>query len=83
MLTGRDAARGAAVILATTDHAAEREAFIDEIVFDAVVSTVEGLPRARRRDPDAMAESVRRAVRATINEHWGKKPLCYVHVLTV
>ena len=49
---------------------------IDEIVFDVVVSTVEGLPRARRRDPDAMAESVRRAVRATINEHWGKKPLC-------
>ena len=56
---------------------------IDEIVFDVVVSTVESLPRARRRDPDAMAESVRRAVRATINEHWGKKPLCYVHVLTV
>ena len=53
---------------------------IDEIVFDVVVSTVEGLPRARRRDPDAMAESVRRAVRATINEQWGKKPLCYVHV---
>jgi ribonuclease J len=56
---------------------------IDEIVFDVVVSTVEGLPRARRRDPDAMAESVRRAVRATLNEQWGKKPLCYVHVLTV
>jgi len=30
-----------------------------------------------------MAESVRRAVRATINEHWGKKPLCLVHVLMV
>jgi ribonuclease J len=56
---------------------------IDEIVFDVVVSTVENLPRARRRDPDAMAESVRRAVRAVINEHWGKKTLCYVHVLTV
>jgi ribonuclease J len=26
---------------------------------------------------------VRRAVRATINEQWGKKPLCYVHVLAV
>ncbi len=26
---------------------------IDDIVFDVVVSTVEGLPRARRRDPDA------------------------------
>jgi len=56
---------------------------IDEIVFDAVVSTVESLPRARRRDPEALAESVRRAVRATINEHWGKKPLCLVHVLTI
>jgi ribonuclease J len=56
---------------------------IDEIVFDVVVSTVEGLPRARRRDPDAVAESVRRAARASVNEHWGKKPLCFVHVLTV
>ena len=56
---------------------------IDDIVFDVVVSTVEGLPRARRRDPDALAELVRRAVRAAINEQWGKKPLCYVHVLTV
>jgi ribonuclease J len=56
---------------------------IDDIVFDVVVSTVEGLPRARRRDPDETAESVRRAVRAAINEQWGKKPLCLVHVLTV
>jgi ribonuclease J len=56
---------------------------LDEIVFDVVVSTVESLPRARRRDPDSVAESVRRAVRATVNEHWGKKPICLVHVLTV
>lgn len=55
----------------------------DDIVFDAVMSTIEGLPKARRRDPDALAESVRRAVRAVINEHWGKKPLCLVHILTV
>ncbi len=55
----------------------------DDIVFDVVVSTIEGLPRARRRDPDAMAESVRRAVRGTLNEHWGKKPLCLVHILQV
>jgi ribonuclease J len=58
------------------------EAF-DDIVFDVVVSTIEGLPRARRRDPDAMAESVRRGVRAALNEQWGKKPLCVVHVLEV
>jgi ribonuclease J len=56
---------------------------IDDIVFDVVVTTVEGLPRARKRDPDAMAESVRRAVRASISEQWGKKTICYVHVLTV
>ncbi|WP_454619319.1 ribonuclease J [Bradyrhizobium cenepequi] len=58
-------------------------AALDEIVFDVVVSTVESLPRARRRDPDAVAESVRRAVRGTVNEHWGKKPICLVHVLVV
>jgi len=56
---------------------------LDDIVFDVVVSTVEGLPRARRRDPDALAESVRRAVRAAVAEEWGKKPLCFVHVLEV
>jgi|GEM_PF-1120759 len=56
---------------------------LDDIVFDAVMSTIESLPKARRRDPDALAESVRRAVRAVINEHWGKKPPCLVHVLTV
>jgi len=56
---------------------------IDEFVYDAVVSTVENLPRARRRDPDAIAESVRRTVRSVVNEHWGKKPICMVHVLVV
>jgi ribonuclease J len=55
----------------------------DDLVFDVVVATIEGLPKARRRDPDAMAESVRRAVRSALSEQWGKKPLCYVHVLTV
>ena len=54
---------------------------LDDIVFDTVVSTLKSLPRTQRRDPDAMAESLRRAVRATIAEEWGKKPLCYVHVL--
>jgi ribonuclease J len=56
---------------------------IAEEVFDLVISTVENLPRARRRDGDAVAESVRRAVRSSIAEQWGKKTLCYVHVLMV
>jgi ribonuclease J len=56
---------------------------LDDLVFDVVVSTIEGLPRAKKRDPDAMAESVRRAVRSALSEQWGKKALCYVQVLTV
>jgi len=51
-------------------------------VFDIVVSTVEGLPRPRRRDPDALAESVRRAVRRVIGDS-GAEAVCLVHVLTV
>ena len=56
---------------------------IDDRVYDVVLSTVENLPRPKRRDPSALAESVRRAVRAEVNLAWGKKPVCQVHVLTV
>jgi ribonuclease J len=54
-----------------------------EIAYDAVKTTLESLPRARRRDPDETAESIRRAVRSALAEHWGKKPVCHVHVLAV
>lgn len=54
-----------------------------EIAYDAVMTTIETLPKARRRDPDAVAESVRRAVRAALAEQWRKKPACHVHVLVV
>ena len=54
-----------------------------EAVRDAVFETFESLPRARKRDPDAVAESIRRAVRAAVAQRWGKKPMCHVHVLTV
>ncbi|HEV2630422.1 MAG TPA: ribonuclease J [Pseudolabrys sp.] len=57
--------------------------FLHEHVHEAVLSTFESLPRGKRRDPDAVGEAVRRAVRAAVNERWGKKPMCYVHVLTV
>jgi ribonuclease J len=54
-----------------------------EAVRDALIETFESLPRGRRRDPDSVAEALRRAVRAAIAERWGKKPMCHVHVLTV
>ncbi|HVZ51531.1 MAG TPA: ribonuclease J [Pseudolabrys sp.] len=57
--------------------------FMHEIVFDAVIETFDSLPRGKRRDPDAVAEAVRRAVRAAVNGRWDKKPMCHVHVLPV
>jgi ribonuclease J len=56
---------------------------LQEAVFDAVMETYDSLPRAKRRDPDTVAEAVRRSVRARVAERWGKKPMCYVHVLEV
>jgi ribonuclease J len=54
-----------------------------EVVHDALVQTFESLPRDLRRDPDAIAEALRRAVRAAVAERWAKKPMCHVHVLPV
>ena len=54
-----------------------------DVAEDAVLDTFEHLSRPRRRDPDSLAESVRRGVRSAIAAQWGKKPICYVHVLTV
>ncbi len=52
---------------------------VDEVVAD----TVAQLPKPRRRDPEAVAQAVRGAVRSAVADSWGKKPLCLVHVLTV
>ncbi len=58
-------------------------ALIEDAIYDVIEQTVESLPRKRRGDPDAVAEAVRRAVRAAVAQRWGKKPMCHVHVLTV
>jgi ribonuclease J len=54
-----------------------------DAVYDVVLETFASMPRKRRGDPDAVAEAIRRAVRAAVADRWGKKPMCYVHVLTV
>jgi ribonuclease J len=58
-------------------------ALMYEIAYDAVLATFNSLPRGKRRDPDTVAEAIRRGVRAAVNERWGKKPMCHVHVLAV
>ncbi|AMN42323.1 ribonuclease J [Rhodoplanes sp. Z2-YC6860] len=54
-----------------------------QVAADAVLETFDSLPRPRRRDPDSVAEAIRRSVRAAISSHWRKKPNVTVHVLTV
>ncbi len=54
-----------------------------EIAYDAAIETFESLPKPRRRDPQAVEEAVKRAVRGAIASHWQKKPICLVQVLVV
>jgi ribonuclease J len=58
-------------------------ASIADIARDAIEEAFDSMPRPRRRDPDAVAEAVRRAVRSAIAQRWNKKPICHVHVLEV
>jgi ribonuclease J len=50
----------------------------DEIIYEAVETAINSIPRARRRQDDAIREPVRNAVRRTAEEIWGKKPVCHV-----
>jgi ribonuclease J len=56
---------------------------IAERTLEAVLNALGSMPRARRRDPDSVAEAARRAVRAAVSSAWNKKPMCHVHVLMV
>jgi ribonuclease J len=56
---------------------------MEEIARVAIEETFEALPKPRRRDPDEVAEAVRRGVRSAIAERWNKKPICHVHVLVM
>jgi ribonuclease J len=69
-------------LIGVPDNDANGAAMLD-IARDAVELAFEALPKPRRRDPDAVAETIRRAVRGAIAERWNKKPICHVHVLTV
>ena len=53
-----------------------------EIAREAVVGTIDSIPRPKRKDRALVSDAVRRSVRAAINQAWGKKPMCSV-LLTV
>ncbi|OJG00230.1 ribonuclease J [Pararhizobium antarcticum] len=56
---------------------------MNDTLYDAVLGAVESIPRAKRKDLALVQEAVRRAVRGTANEVWGKKPVVTVFVTKV
>jgi ribonuclease J len=54
-----------------------------DTLYDAVLGAVESIPRARRKDLGLIREAIRRAVRSTANEVWGKKPVVTVFLTKV
>ncbi|RXF74828.1 ribonuclease J [Hansschlegelia zhihuaiae] len=54
-----------------------------EVIRDTVLDCLDGLPRPKRRDANAVQSAIERAVRGELNMVWGKKPVCHVTVLSV
>lgn len=56
---------------------------MEDTLYDAVLGAVESIPRGKRKDLAMLQEAVRRAVRSTASQIWGKKPLVTVFVTKV
>ena len=56
---------------------------IPDLVAETVGEVLDSLPKARRRDPEAVEDSVARAIRSALRNVWGKKPACHVLVVEV
>ena len=56
---------------------------VAQLVADTVGEVLDGLPKPKRRDPEAVENAVERAIRAAVNGVWGKKPACHVLVIEV
>ena len=69
------------VIIAGLPARTRQGAGMDAVVDAAIFETFENLPRGKRRDADAVATAIERAVRNSVNAAWGKMPA--VHVLVV
>lgn len=58
----------------------ERGEPLEKRLAEAAAGAVISIPRVRRKDLDTVHESVRRAVRSTARDIWGKKPVMTVFV---
>jgi len=60
-----------------------RGEILTDLIADTVGETLDGLPKAKRRDPETVENAVVRAIRNTVGNVWGKKPACHVLVVEV
>jgi ribonuclease J len=56
---------------------------MEDMVFKTVDGTLESIPKKRRKDDKLVADAIRRAVRAAVDQQWGKKPIVKVLVCLV
>jgi ribonuclease J len=45
-----------------------------DLIADAVGQVLDSLPKPKRRDPEAVENSVERAIRGTVNQFWARSP---------
>jgi ribonuclease J len=55
----------------------------DSFVLNATSEALRALPAARKRDVDAVAESLRKSIRGKVGQVWGKRPVVHVHALLI
>jgi len=55
-----------------------RGALIEDLLVERVEEAIGSIPRPRRKDDELVREATRRAIRACVNEIWGKKPVVSV-----
>lgn len=56
---------------------------MDALVDKALFSTLDSLPRARRRESTTVSGAVERAVRSAVHAVWGKRPQVHVMIVEV
>jgi ribonuclease J len=56
---------------------------MEGLVLDAVDGTLASIPQAKRRDPALVRDAVKRAIRAAVEQVWGKRPIAKVLITVV
>ena len=55
----------------------------ENLLYETAIGTIKSIPAGRRKNEEMVREAVRRAIRATARDHWGKRPVTTVFVAKV